>query len=73
MLWLKLTIEVGLREDLGAEINAALFTLNGRTGYVLKPEVLRVKGQEKDKETLAKTTKYVLDITVSFLLTATTD
>jgi hypothetical protein len=41
-----------------------LFTLNGRTGYVLKPDVLRVKGPEKDKEMLAKATKYILDITV---------
>jgi phosphatidylinositol phospholipase C delta len=57
---------MGMRlADLGAEINAAMFQRNGRSGYVLKPDVLRTKGMIKDKELLAQPHKYVLHVTVS--------
>lgn len=48
--------------DLGMELNQAFFGLNGRSGYVLKPEVLRIKPKEKDAAT--KLHKYELDISV---------
>ncbi|KAH8929263.1 PLC-like phosphodiesterase, partial [Atractiella rhizophila] len=48
--------------DLGMEINTALFARNGKCGYVLKPEILRVKG--KDKAALTTNVKYELDLTL---------
>lgn len=49
--------------DLGTEINAAFFQRNGRSGYILKPDILRIKrDEEKDKESLSKNEKYVLEI-----------
>ncbi|KAH9824700.1 PLC-like phosphodiesterase [Melampsora americana] len=49
--------------DLGMELNQALFNLNnGRAGYVLKPEVLRVKGKEKDAAT--RVHKYEIEIEI---------
>lgn len=49
--------------DLGMELNQALFNLtNGRAGYVLKPEVLRIKGKEKDAAT--RVHKYELEIEI---------
>lgn len=51
--------------DLGLEINSSFFQRNGRSGYVLKPELLRMKrSEQKDKEALAKVEKYVLMIEV---------
>jgi len=51
--------------DLGTEINAAFFQRNGRSGYVLKPEILRMKRDgEKDKEALSKVEKYFLNIEI---------
>lgn len=51
--------------DLGAELNSALFQRNGRSGYVLKPELLRIKRSDlKDKEALARVEKYVLMVEV---------
>jgi phosphatidylinositol phospholipase C delta len=46
--------------DLGYMINHTMFERNGRSGYVLKPEALRLK----DKEVFAKRTNHFLDITV---------
>lgn len=51
--------------DLGTEINAAFFNRNGRSGYILKPDILRLKrDEEKDKEALKKIEKYVLHIEI---------
>lgn len=51
--------------DLGLEINTAFFQRNGRCGYVLKPEILRMKSKgEKDKEALVKIDRYILMIEV---------
>lgn len=51
--------------DLGAELNTAMFQRNGRSGYVLKPELLRAKrSDEKDKEALARVEKYVLSVEI---------
>ena len=55
-MWMELT-----SADLGAEINAAYFTRNGKSGYVLKPEMLRNKAL---KEGLGLITRYELDIEV---------
>lgn len=51
--------------DLGMALNTAMFARAGRTGYVLKPELLRQKGTEKDKDTLNKTAEYVLKLQAS--------
>ncbi|EGG00001.1 uncharacterized protein MELLADRAFT_112249 [Melampsora larici-populina 98AG31] len=49
--------------DLGMELNQAMFNLkNGRAGYVLKPEVLRIKGKEKDAA--IRIHKYELEIEI---------
>ena len=48
------------------EINTAMFARAGRMGYVLKPELLRRKGPEKDKDSLVRLIRYVLEIEVSF-------
>ncbi|EFP87188.2 Phospholipase C [Puccinia graminis f. sp. tritici] len=48
--------------DLAMELNSAFFDQNGRSGYLLKPLALRVKGKEKDAAT--KMHKYQLDITI---------
>lgn len=47
--------------DLGYVMNHAMFQRNGKSGYVLKPDALRIK----DKELKNKRTKHFLDITVS--------
>ncbi|PLW37449.1 hypothetical protein PCASD_10657 [Puccinia coronata f. sp. avenae] len=49
-------------DDLAMELNSAFFNQNGRSGYILKPLPLRVKGKEKEAAT--KMHKYELDITV---------
>ncbi|KAF8684894.1 Phospholipase C, catalytic domain (part) [Rhizoctonia solani] len=46
--------------DLGNMMNQSMFLRNGRAGYLLKPEALRVK----DKDLLAKRVDYVLNITI---------
>ncbi|KAF8310416.1 PLC-like phosphodiesterase [Clavulina sp. PMI_390] len=46
--------------DLGYVMNHAMFQRNGRAGYVLKPDALRIK----DKEFIKKRTKHFLDITI---------
>ncbi|KAL5639937.1 hypothetical protein ACGC1H_006485 [Rhizoctonia solani] len=46
--------------DLGNMMNQSMFMRNGRAGYLLKPEALRVK----DKDLLTKREEYVLDITI---------
>ncbi|CAE6483019.1 unnamed protein product [Rhizoctonia solani] len=46
--------------DLGNMMNQSMFMRNGRAGYLLKPEALRVK----DKDLLAKRVEYVLEITI---------
>ena len=51
--------------DLASELNTALFQRNGRSGYVLKPELLRMKRSvEKDKEVLGKEERYTLVVEV---------
>jgi phosphatidylinositol phospholipase C delta len=47
--------------DLGYMMNYAMFQRNGKSGYILKPDALRVK----DKVLIRKRTKHSLDITVS--------
>ena len=42
-------------------INQAMFQRNGRSGYVLKPQALRVY----DQDLIAKQTKHFFDVTVS--------
>ncbi|CAE6502781.1 unnamed protein product [Rhizoctonia solani] len=46
--------------DLGNMMNQSMFLRNGKAGYLLKPEALRVK----DKDLLAKRVDYVLEITI---------
>jgi len=46
--------------DLGYMINYAMFQRNGGCGFVLKPEVLRVK----DKQSLSTLTKHLLEVTI---------
>lgn len=46
--------------DLGNMMNQSMFQRNARAGYLLKPEVLRIK----DKELLTRRTDYVLEITI---------
>ena len=46
------------------ELNTAMFARAGRSGYVLKPELLRRKGGEKDKESLGRTAKFSLSLDV---------
>ena len=47
--------------DLGAELNAAFFQRNGRSGYILKPPILRQKRAEgKDREVLGTVERYML-------------
>ncbi|KAH7910331.1 PLC-like phosphodiesterase [Hygrophoropsis aurantiaca] len=46
--------------DLGYMINHAMFQRNGRAGYVLKPEALRIA----DKDQLARRTQHFLNVTV---------
>ncbi|KAH7337416.1 PLC-like phosphodiesterase [Rhizoctonia solani] len=46
--------------DLGNMMNQSMFMRNGRAGYLLKPEALRVK----DKDLLAKRVDYILEITI---------
>ncbi|KAG9099530.1 Phospholipase C [Ceratobasidium sp. UAMH 11750] len=47
--------------DLGNMMNQALFQRNNKSGYLLKPEALRLK---ECKEKLTRRTEYFLDITV---------
>ncbi|KAG8738046.1 Phospholipase C [Ceratobasidium sp. 414] len=47
--------------DLGNMMNQALFRRNNKSGYLLKPEALRLK---ECKEKLLRRTEYFLDITV---------
>lgn len=41
-----------------------MFARASRSGYVLKPELLRRKGAEKDKSALIRSEKYVLELEV---------
>lgn len=50
------------------ELNTAMFARAGRSGYVLKPELLRKKGLEKDKESLSRLSQFVLELEVSLTL-----
>lgn len=47
------------------ELNSAMFSRAGRVGYVLKPELLRKKGAEKDKTALIRSQTYMLQVEVS--------
>lgn len=49
--------------DKYTQLNSALFSLNGRTGYVLQPELMRQDNYEPQQE--KKSVKYHLDIKVS--------
>lgn len=42
-----------------------MFSRAGRSGYVLKPELLRKKGAEKDKAALTRSENYLLELEVS--------
>ena len=54
--------------DIGAEINAAFFQANGKSGYILKPDILRMKDPaSKDKEILASPKKFLLTVSVRTL------
>lgn len=67
--WRELELTVfGAGADVGMELNMAMFTRAGRSGYVLKPELLRRKGGEKDKESLGRTANFLLDLEVRSLL-----
>ena len=44
-----------------------MFARAGRMGYVLKPELLRRKGLEKDKDSLVRSIHQILDIEVSLI------
>lgn len=48
--------------DLGFELNQAMFSRNGRSGYVLKPAALRVK--EQSKSLAGKMVRFCLDLRV---------
>lgn len=51
--------------DLGTEINFAFFQRNGRSGYILKPDILRFKKDEsKDKEIIKKIERYKLHVEI---------
>ncbi|KDE02325.1 hypothetical protein MVLG_07108 [Microbotryum lychnidis-dioicae p1A1 Lamole] len=50
--------------DTGMELNLAMFSRAGRVGYVLKPELLRKKGGEKDKTALIRSERYTLQVEV---------
>ncbi|GAA6010969.1 hypothetical protein JCM11491_005887 [Sporobolomyces phaffii] len=50
--------------DVGMELNSAMFARAGRSGYVLKPDLLRKKGLEKDKVAMLRSENYVLDVEV---------
>ncbi|SCV73483.1 BQ2448_7409 [Microbotryum intermedium] len=50
--------------DTGMELNSAMFSRAGRVGYVLKPELLRKKGGEKDKTALIRSETYTLKVEV---------
>lgn len=54
------------------QLNAAMFARAGRSGYVLKPELLRRKGPEKDKESLVKTANFALELEVRLPLSSFT-
>lgn len=44
-----------------------MFARANRSGYVLKPDLLRKKGLEKDKVAMVRSEKYVLEVEVSRL------
>lgn len=55
---------------MGYMINHAMFQRNGRSGYVLKPEVLRKTEdlRKSDKEHLHHRKQHYLEVTVSIYL-----
>lgn len=48
--------------DKYTQLNSALFSLNGRTGYVLQPELMRQDNYDPQQE--KKSVKYHLDVKV---------
>ncbi|GAA5953650.1 hypothetical protein JCM3765_006927 [Sporobolomyces pararoseus] len=50
--------------DVGMELNSAMFARASRSGYVLKPDLLRKKGLEKDKVAMLRSEKYILEVEV---------
>ena len=50
--------------DLGLELNTAMFERGGRSGYVLKPEILRKKGAERDKDSLTRTRRHRVELNI---------
>ncbi|KAK4702929.1 hypothetical protein P7C70_g3286, partial [Phenoliferia sp. Uapishka_3] len=52
------------RFDIGMELNTAMFARAGRSGYILKPDILRRKGGEKDKESLGRRTQFNLHLEI---------
>lgn len=47
------------------ELNTAMFARASRSGYVLKPKLLRTKGAEKDKSALVRSERYIFELEVS--------
>ncbi|ORY39486.1 PLC-like phosphodiesterase [Leucosporidium creatinivorum] len=50
--------------DVGMELNVAMFARAARSGYVLKPELLRKKGAEKDKSALIRSERYIFELEI---------
>ncbi|GAA5842020.1 hypothetical protein JCM5353_001096 [Sporobolomyces roseus] len=50
--------------DVGMELNSAMFSRAGRSGYVLKPDLLRKKGLEKDKVAMLRSEKYKIEVEI---------
>ncbi|GAA5905492.1 phosphatidylinositol phospholipase C [Sporobolomyces salmoneus] len=50
--------------DVGMELNSAMFARANRSGYVLKPDLLRRKGLEKDKVAMLRSEEYTLEVEV---------
>lgn len=57
--------------DVGMELNSAMFSRAGRSGYILKPDLLRKKGLEKDKVAMLRSEKYKIEVEVSLNLSCT--
>jgi len=57
--------------DVGMELNSAMFSRAGRSGYILKPDLLRKKGLEKDKVAMLRSEKYKIEVEVRLNLSRT--
>jgi len=48
-----------------------MFSRAGRSGYILKPDLLRKKGLEKDKVAMLRSEKYKIEVEVRLNLSRT--